>query len=111
MPGRTGGQVISAPCFKHNEGHVFYLAFGYFISYLPYALLAKALSSGIIPGVDRPAGGQLIAVTFIVGAVAARSYPAPSAMAECIARVAMATTRSGHLTQQAVRTRLAEQFL
>ena len=199
-----------------------HLAFGYFISYLPYALLAKALSSGIIPGVDRPVGGlvllpaaalgqlvampiflgvsgwwrfareqriggrrmqlpgrdtvlaamfmavvigtttldvrgyawsvpasgvstllagiaasyilmagaglappgnaQLIAVVFIVGAVVALSYPAlrdnlrgvirrrervvlfvcggnqsRSAVAECIARAAMATTRSGHL--------------
>lgn len=95
--------VISVARFKQNEGHVFYLAFGYFISYLPYALPAKALSSGIIPGVDRPLGGQLIAV-------AALSDPARSAMAECIARVAMATTRSGHLIRKAVRTRLAEQF-
>lgn len=37
-----------------------YLAFGYFISYLSYALLAKALSSGIIPGVDRPVGGLVL---------------------------------------------------
>jgi hypothetical protein len=39
---------------------VFYLALGYFISYLPYALLAKALSSGILPGVDRPVGGLVL---------------------------------------------------
>jgi protein-tyrosine-phosphatase len=81
---------------------VFYLALGYFLSYLPYALLAKALSSGIVPGIDRPVGGlvvlpaaalgqllampmagvgppgtgQLIAVVLIVGAVAALPYPA-----------------------------------
>jgi hypothetical protein len=39
---------------------VFYVALGYFISYLPCALLAKALSSGIVPGVDRPVGGLVL---------------------------------------------------
>lgn len=39
---------------------MFYLALGYFLSYLPYALLAKALSSGIVPGVDRPVGGLVL---------------------------------------------------
>jgi protein-tyrosine-phosphatase len=99
---------------KQIEGHVFYLAFGYFISYLPCAVLAKVLSIGIVCG-----GNQ-----------------SRSAMAECIARAAMATARSGHLAtiasagvvepsavslddhrctaaliQQAAGNRLAEQFL
>jgi hypothetical protein len=39
---------------------VFYLALGYFVSYLPYAILAKALSSGIVPGVDAPVGGLVL---------------------------------------------------
>lgn len=39
---------------------MFYLALGYFISYLPYALLAKALASGIVPGVDKPIGGLVL---------------------------------------------------
>jgi protein-tyrosine-phosphatase len=39
---------------------VFYLALGYFVSYLPYAILAKALSSGIVPGVDAPIGGLVL---------------------------------------------------
>jgi hypothetical protein len=39
---------------------VFYLALGYFVSYLPYALLAKALSSGIVPGADAPIGGLVL---------------------------------------------------
>src|SRR2546430_10125425 len=37
-----------------------YLALGYFVSYLPYAILAKALSSGIVPGVDAPIGGLVL---------------------------------------------------
>jgi len=65
---------------------------GYFISYLPYALLAKALSSGIVPAVDKPIGGPVLL------------HPEPSA-----------TSRDDHrhtavLIQQAVRQRLAEQF-
>ncbi len=39
---------------------MFYFALGYFISYLPHALLAKALSSGIVPGVDKPIGGLVL---------------------------------------------------
>ena len=39
---------------------MFYLALGYFISYLPDALLTKALSSGIVPGVDRAIGGLVL---------------------------------------------------
>lgn len=39
------------------EVHVFYVALGYFISCLPFALLAEALSSGIVPGVDRSVWG------------------------------------------------------
>ena len=35
---------------------MFYLALGYFLSYIPYAVLAEALSSDLSPGVDRPAG-------------------------------------------------------
>jgi hypothetical protein len=47
------GSVRDCTHSKEIEGHVLYLALGYFLSYLPYALLAKALSSGIVPGVDR----------------------------------------------------------
>lgn len=48
-----------------------YLAFGYFISYLPYALLAKALSSGIIPGIDRPVGGLVLLPAAALGQLVA----------------------------------------
>lgn len=93
---------------------MFYLACGYFISYLPYAILAKALT--------RPGNAQLVAVALVVSAVVALWYrtlrgslqgivssservvlfvcggnQSRSAMAECIARAAMAPPRSGHL--------------
>src|SRR4051794_36993713 len=34
-----------------------WLAFGYFVTYIPFALLAKALSSGLLPGMDEGVGG------------------------------------------------------
>jgi len=37
-----------------------YLALGYFLAYIPYALLAKALSSSIVPGVHAPIGGLVL---------------------------------------------------
>ena len=54
------GHVSRHGYLKQFEGNVFYLVMGYFISYLPYALLAKAVSSGIIPGVDAPIGGPVL---------------------------------------------------
>jgi protein-tyrosine-phosphatase len=74
---------------------VFYVALGYFISYLSYALLAKGIFCGVVPGIDWPAGGlvllpaavlgQRLAMPIflgvaggdtVVGAVVALSYPA-----------------------------------
>jgi len=37
-----------------------YLASGYFLAYIPYAILTKALSSGIVPGVNVPVGGLVL---------------------------------------------------
>jgi hypothetical protein len=71
---------------------VFYLALGYFISYLPYALLAKALSSGIIPGVETHC-------------LADSDIPEPAAASLDDHRHIAA------LIQQAVQKRLAERFL
>jgi hypothetical protein len=46
---------------------VFYLALGYLVSYLPYAVLAKALSLGIVPaGVLE----QLLVVPLVIVAAA-----------------------------------------
>jgi protein-tyrosine-phosphatase len=39
---------------------VLYLALAYFAAYIPYAMLAKSLSSGIVPGVDGPVGGLVL---------------------------------------------------
>jgi hypothetical protein len=113
---------------------VFYLALGYFISYLPYALLAKALSSGIVPGIDRPVGGPALVPAAALGLVATAGLAPPGrgqliaiALAPDVAdrthRLAegdlpepSATSLDDHrrtavVVQQAVRRRLAEQFL
>lgn len=39
---------------------MFYVALGYFVACLPYAILAKGLSSGIVPGVHTPVGGLVL---------------------------------------------------
>ncbi len=48
------------------------LGFGYFLAYIPFAALTKALSSGLIPGVDEEVGGLVLlpaaAIGVIVGA-------------------------------------------
>src|SRR5262245_51684626 len=36
------------------------LAFGYFFWYTPYAGLTKALSSGLLPGMDKHVGGLVL---------------------------------------------------
>lgn len=41
-------------------GGVFGLALGYFLWYTPYAALTKALSSGLIPGMDKEVGGLVL---------------------------------------------------
>jgi hypothetical protein len=48
-----GTPVSRLTFLQRIEVHVFYVALGYFISYLPFALLAEALSSGMT--VDRAA--------------------------------------------------------
>ena len=53
-------------------GHVFYLALGYFVSYLPYAVLAKALSIGIVPAAVLEQALPLV----IVATAVALSRPA-----------------------------------
>ncbi len=50
-----------------------WLAVGYFLSYIPFALLTKALSSGLLPGMDDEVGGlellPMASVGVLVGAV------------------------------------------
>ena len=54
---------------KEIEGHVFHLALGYSLSYLPYALLVATV------GVASRGSSQLVAVIFVVGAAVAPCYP------------------------------------
>jgi protein-tyrosine-phosphatase len=48
------------------------LAVGYFVAYIPFALLTKALSSGLLPGMDEDVGGlellPMASVGVMVGA-------------------------------------------
>lgn len=44
-----------------------YPALGYFLAYIPCALLAEALSSGIIPGIDAPVGGLVLLPVSAIG--------------------------------------------
>src|SRR4051794_3776834 len=51
-----------------------WLAAGYFVTYIPFALLTKALSSGLLPGMDADVGGlellPMASVGVLAGAVA-----------------------------------------
>lgn len=83
------------PSRKQTEDHVFYLALGYFISYLPCALLAKVLSCGCgwaCWSCHRP------------------STPCAAAVLEPSATSLDDHRRTATILQQAVRVRRAEQF-
>jgi protein-tyrosine-phosphatase len=43
------------------------LALAYFAAYIPYALLTKALTSGILPDIDRPVGGLVVLPAAAIG--------------------------------------------
>ena len=49
-----------------------WLAVGYFVAYIPFALLTKALSSGLLPGMDENVGGlellPMASVGVLIGA-------------------------------------------
>lgn len=48
-----------------------HLALAYFATYIPYALLAKALSSGSLPGIAHPVGGLVLLPAAALGQLAA----------------------------------------
>ena len=85
---------------------MFYLALGCFISYLPYAVLTKVLSSGIVAGVDRPVGGGRL-VTMASGGVTVHTPDSPMIEAAYAflqeAGVIARRHRSRHLTVQPCR--------
>jgi protein-tyrosine-phosphatase len=47
------------------------LALGYFLAYIPYALLTKVLSSGLVPGVHGPVGGLVLLPASAIGQLVA----------------------------------------
>ncbi|MGW3951236.1 arsenate reductase/protein-tyrosine-phosphatase family protein [Streptomyces sp. NPDC004752] len=48
-----------------------WLTFGYFVSYIPYAMLVKALSSGVTPLSSQPVGGYEMLPAAVFGQLAA----------------------------------------
>jgi protein-tyrosine-phosphatase len=50
-------------------GGMLALAVGYFVWYTPYAALTKALSSGLVPGVDALAGGLVLLPAAALGSL------------------------------------------
>jgi protein-tyrosine-phosphatase len=46
------------------------LAFGYFFWYTPYAALTKALSAGLLPGIDKQVGGLVLLPAAALGTLA-----------------------------------------
>jgi hypothetical protein len=57
------------------------LAVGYFVAYIPFALLTKALSSGLLPGMDEDVGGlELLPMASVGVMVGAAIYLAANGM-------------------------------
>lgn len=52
---------------------MFSLGLGYFLWYVPYSALAKAISSGLAPGLDSPIGGLALLPAAVLGQLAAMS--------------------------------------
>ncbi len=46
------------------------LAVGYFVAYIPFAALTKALSSGLLPGIDEEVGGLVLLPAAAIGVLA-----------------------------------------
>ncbi len=51
---------------KHSV-NIWVMAFGYFLFYIPYSALVKALSEGILPGMSGPVSGFHLLPTVLVG--------------------------------------------
>jgi protein-tyrosine-phosphatase len=45
---------------RRSTHGILFLCFGYVLWYAPYAILVKALTSGVVPGVDKPVGGLVL---------------------------------------------------
>lgn len=57
---RTAGTRRSSRLARPLAGGMLALAIGYFLWYTPYAALTKALSSGLLPGMDSHIGGLVL---------------------------------------------------
>ncbi|GAA3613633.1 hypothetical protein GCM10022419_118430 [Nonomuraea rosea] len=50
---------------------MFGLGLGYFLWYSPYSALAKGVSGGLLPGIDRPVGGLVLLPATVLGQLVA----------------------------------------
>src|SRR5262245_50256141 len=48
------------PSLSHDPWRIWLLAVGYFLFYIPYSALTKALTLGLLPGMRGPVSGFLI---------------------------------------------------
>lgn len=52
---------------QKNSIHIWVMALGYFLFYIPYSALTKALSDGILPGMSGPVSGFHLLPAVLVG--------------------------------------------
>jgi protein-tyrosine-phosphatase len=65
----TSTPPVSAVRARWLVGGMLALAVGYFVWYTPYAALTKALSSGLVPGVDQQVGGLVLLPAAALGSL------------------------------------------
>lgn len=64
-----------SPDRQNAAPSIWWFAFGYFACYVPYSALTKALSKGLLPGMDAPLNGtSILPVTLMASAVSMISF-------------------------------------
>lgn len=74
MSGSHGTSPLPSPgqdTASHASWGIWGLAFGYFAAYVPYSALTKALSKGLVPGMEAPLSGYAILPAATVASVVA----------------------------------------
>jgi protein-tyrosine-phosphatase len=63
----TGGTARTVSKRRMTAFGMFALGVGYFLWYTPYSALAKAISGGMLPGMDDPIGGLVLLPAHVLG--------------------------------------------
>src|SRR6266545_7097719 len=63
----TGGTTRSVSKRRMTAFGMFALGVGYFLWYTPYSALAKAISGGMLPGMDHSIGGLVLLPAHVLG--------------------------------------------